>query len=197
MQPTSLCSVLSSSLAPSGAWIPKSLWTWCPQTPYRSQTSESTPAISGISDCPLPHLEWGPVASHSLMPTLLCWGVSAVKTPTYHLHQCPDPWADLGHPIAPGPSSHFPVWECSPTHSHTPVLKFQHNPTLGIKPPQDQGPLLPLWSGKAILCYIGIQSHGSLQVHSLVDGLDSGRTGWSDQPMLFFQWGYKPPELFF
>ena len=43
-------------------------------------------------------------------------------------------------------------------------------------------------SGKAILCYICIWSHGSLQVHSLVGGLDSGRTGWSGLPMLFLQW---------
>jgi hypothetical protein len=27
----------------------------------------------------------------------------------------------------------------------------------------------------------------SLRVHSLVGGLDFGRTGWSNQPMLFFQ----------
>ena len=58
-----------------------------------------------------------------------------------------------------------------PHHSSIPLC-------WGIKSPQDQGPPLPLLSGKAILCYICIWSHGSLQVHSLVGDLDSGRTEW-------------------
>jgi hypothetical protein len=52
-----------------------------------------------------------------------------------------------------------------------------------------------LLSWKAILCYICIWSHGALQVYSLVGFLDSGRTGWSAQPMLFFLWGCNPPLL--
>lgn len=44
-----------------------------------------------------------------------------------------------------------------------------------IKTPQDQEPLLQLLSDMSR--YIGIWSHGSLQVHSLVGGLGSGRTG--------------------
>jgi hypothetical protein len=59
----------------------------------------------------------------------------------------------------------------------------------------DQGPPLPLLSDKAILCYIYILSHGSLQVHSLVGGLVSGRTGWSGKPMLFSQWDCNPTLL--
>jgi hypothetical protein len=61
----------------------------------------------------------------------------------------------------------------------------------GIKSPQDQRPPFPLLSGKAIHCYIYIWSHGSFQVHSMVGGLDSGRTGCSGQPRLFFQWGWQ------
>jgi hypothetical protein len=51
----------------------------------------------------------------------------------------------------------------------------------GIKPPQDQGPPLPLTADKAILCYICTWSHGSLPVHSLVGGLVPGSSGWSSQ----------------
>ena len=58
-----------------------------------------------------------------------------------------------------------------------------------------QGPPLALLSVKAILCYICIWIHGSLQVHHLVGVLVSGRTGWSGQPMLFSQWGCNPPLL--
>jgi hypothetical protein len=49
------------------------------------------------------------------------------------------------------------------------------------KPLQDQGPLLPWMTDKAILCYICGWSHGSLHVFSLVGGLvsgSSGGTGW-------------------
>jgi hypothetical protein len=51
----------------------------------------------------------------------------------------------------------------------------------GIKPSQDQGPLLSLMSIRAIFCYICSRSHGFLHVYSLVDGLvpgSSGGTGW-------------------
>ena len=48
----------------------------------------------------------------------------------------------------------------------------------GIKPSQDQAPLLPLMSNKAILCYLCGWSHGSLHVYSLVGDLVPGSSGW-------------------
>ena len=51
----------------------------------------------------------------------------------------------------------------------------------GIKPSQNQGPLLPLMYNRSILCYICNWSHGSLPVYPLVGGLvpgSSGGTGW-------------------
>jgi hypothetical protein len=47
----------------------------------------------------------------------------------------------------------------------------------GIKPFQDQGPLLPLMPNKAILCYICSWGHGSLHVYSLVVSLVPGSLG--------------------
>jgi hypothetical protein len=47
----------------------------------------------------------------------------------------------------------------------------------GIKPPQAQGPFLPLKFNKAILCHICSWSSGSLHVHSLVDGPVPGISG--------------------
>ena len=67
-----------------------------------------------------------------------------------------------------------------------------------IKPPQDQGPLLPLMPGKVILCYICIWSHGSLHVYSLVGGLVPGSTGGGGSGwliLLFFLWGCKLLQL--
>ena len=46
-----------------------------------------------------------------------------------------------------------------------------------IKPSQDQGPLLPLMSNKAILCYIRGWRYGSLHVYFLVSGLVHGSSG--------------------
>ena len=48
----------------------------------------------------------------------------------------------------------------------------------GIEPSWNQGPLLPLMPGKAILCYIHGYSHGSLHVYSLIGGLDPESSGW-------------------
>ena len=52
----------------------------------------------------------------------------------------------------------------------------------GIKPSQDQGPLFPLMSKKAILCYMCGWNHGSLHVYSVVGGLvpvsSEGLVGW-------------------
>jgi hypothetical protein len=65
----------------------------------------------------------------------------------------------------------------------------------GIKPSQDQVPLLPLKINKAILCYICSWSHGSLHVYSLVGGLvpgSSGGLGWFI--LLFLLCGCKPHQ---
>jgi hypothetical protein len=58
-----------------------------------------------------------------------------------------------------------------------------------IKPSQDQGPLLPLMSDKAILCYTCSWSHGSLHMYPLVVSLvpgSSGGSGWLI--LLLFLW---------
>jgi hypothetical protein len=92
-------------------------------------------------------------------------------------------------------SSHLPIWGCYTTHPYSLAPQLQHPPTLGHQNSQDYRPPLPLLSGKAIFCYMCMWSHGSLQVYSLDGGLDSGRTGWSGQPMLFFQWDFNAPLL--
>jgi hypothetical protein len=105
----------------------------------------------------------------------------------YPLHQPPS------H-ICPPPSP-LPIWECPPL-THTLLIYCSSISLLWDNPPpQDQGPTFPLLSGMAILCCISIWSHGFLQVHSLVGGLDFGWTRWSGQAMLFFQWGWNPPPL--
>ena len=99
-------------------------------------------------------------------------------------------------PVAPLPTPHptlalpplFCLYESAHPRTHTLLPHRSSIPLLwGIKPPQDQGPPL-LLSGKAILCYICVWSHESLSVHSFVGGLFSGRTGWSGQSILLFQW---------
>jgi len=80
----------------------------------------------------------------------------------------------------------FPTWVCSPTYPPSPAHSFSITLHWGIKPPWDQGPVLPLPSSKAFLCYICIWSHESIQVHSLVGGLVSVRTGWSGESILTF-----------
>ena len=93
------------------------------------------------------------------------------------------------------PSS-FPLSDSSPSPTHTSLPHCSGIPLLmGIKSPWDKGKLLPLLSGKAILCYIFIWSHGSLHVHSLAGDVDFERTGWSSHPILFFQWGCNAPLL--
>jgi hypothetical protein len=70
-------------------------------------------------------------------------------------------------------------YEGAPPPTHSCLI----DPTIplcwGIKPPQGQGPPLPLMSGKAILCYICCWSYRSLHIYSLVGGLVSGSSGWS------------------
>jgi hypothetical protein len=91
--------------------------------------------------------------------------------------------SSLSHPPSP----------CSPTH---PLLLPCPGIPLhwGIEPSQYQGPLLPLMSHKAILCYICSWTHGFLYVYSLVGGLVPGSswvTGWFI--LLFLLWGCKLP----
>jgi hypothetical protein len=57
------------------------------------------------------------------------------------------------------------------THSPTTTSLPWYSPAVGHWDSQDQGSLLPLIYGKAILCYICCWSHGSLHVYSLVSGL--------------------------
>ena len=76
------------------------------------------------------------------------------------------------HPIP----SHSP---CSPTH---PLLLPDSAIPLhwGIEFSQDQGPLLPLMTNRAILCYVCSYSHGALHVYFLVGGLVPGNSGGID-----------------
>jgi hypothetical protein len=97
-------------------------------------------------------------------------------------------------------SSSFPcLHKGAPLPTH-PLLS--HHPSIplcwGIKPAQDQGPLLPLITEKSIICYICSWSHGSLHVYSLVGSLAPGSSGGSSWLILFLLWGCKPEfEAFF
>ena len=65
---------------------------------------------------------------------------------------------------------------CSPTHPH--LLPGSGIPLhWSIELSWDQGPLLPLMTYKAILCYICGWSHGSFHVYSLVGALVPGSSG--------------------
>jgi hypothetical protein len=64
------------------------------------------------------------------------------------------------------------------THFHLTALAFPCAWTLwGIKPLQDQGPLLPLMPDQAVLCYICSWSHGFLLMFPLVGGFVPGSSG--------------------
>lgn len=73
--------------------------------------------------------------------------------------------------------SHPSTLSCPPS---LPMLGHQNSTRPKASP--------PLMSDKVILCYIGIQRHGSLSVYSLVAGLVPGRTGWSIQ-LIFSSYG--------
>jgi hypothetical protein len=102
-------------------------------------------------------------------------------------------------PISHPPNSlfHLPhscFYEHVPLHTHPLPPPCPQIPLYwGIKPSQDQGPLLPLMPDKAILCYICSWSCGSLHVYSWVGGLDPGSFGWLT--LLFFLWGCEPLQL--
>jgi len=72
-------------------------------------------------------------------------------------------WNDIALPSYPFNNPPFPIPPplCLYEGAHSPSrpLPFHH---FSFIPPQDQGPPLPLLSGKAILCYICISSHGSV-----------------------------------
>ena len=111
-----------------------------------------------------------------------------------HFRCCPLPSFPSANPV-PFPSPCFFEGVPSPIH---PLLP--HCPSIplcwGIKPPQHQGPPLPLMPNKAILCYICSWSHGSLHVYSLVGGFIPGRSGVSGWlVLLLFLWGCKPLQL--
>ena len=76
------------------------------------------------------------------------------------------------YPIPPPPAS---MRVLSPLPPHCPSIPL----CLGIEPPQDQGPPLPLIPDKAILCYVYSWSHGSplFPVYSLAGGLVPGSSG--------------------
>jgi hypothetical protein len=98
-------------------------------------------------------------------------------------------------PPIPSPFPSFYEGVPPPTHPFLPPSPGipQH---WGIKPSEDLGPLLPLISDKAILCYIYGWSHGFLKVYSLVGGLDPGSSRSSGWLILFFiLWGFKALQL--
>jgi hypothetical protein len=79
----------------------------------------------------------------------------------------PPSWFPLCKPSIPSP--HPCVYEGAPPPTH-PLLP--HSPKVplhwGIRPLQEQGPLLPLMPDKTVVCYIFSWSPGSLHVYSLV-----------------------------
>ena len=82
-------------------------------------------------------------------------------------------------PSQPLSAPFFCLYEDAPLLTH-PLLSHHSSIPLcwDIKPPQDQGPAIPMMPNKAILCYICIWSYGSLCVYSLVGGLVPGSSGW-------------------
>ena len=85
----------------------------------------------------------------------------------------------LSHPSS---SCLMSVFLSTTTHSHLTSLELH----LGIKPSQDQGPLLPLMPYKAIFCFIFNWRHGFLHVYSLFGCLVPGSSGGSGWLTLFF-----------
>jgi hypothetical protein len=93
------------------------------------------------------------------------------------------------------PLSHTPS-PCRPTHPlRLPGLGIPLH--WGIKPSQDQGPLLPLLSNKAILCYICSWSHEFLHLYSLVGGLVLGSSESTGCFILFFSYRAASSFSFF
>ena len=113
---------------------------------------------------------------------IFCLFIPQMLPPIWPLPRHPTPFPLPLPPRGCSPSTH-------PLPSPCPGIPLHW----GIEPSQEQGPLLPLISSKAVLCYICGWSHGSLHVSSLVGGLvpgSSGSTGWFI--LLFLIWGSKP-----
>ena len=86
------------------------------------------------------------------------------------------------------PSENFlspPPFPCSPTHP-LPLPGPGIPLYWGTESLQDQGPLLPLMTDQAILCYICSQCHESYYVFSLIGGLVPGSSGGTGQFILLF-----------
>jgi len=97
----------------------------------------------------------------------------------YPLSQFP---STTPYPISSSPCFYKGAPPPPPLPPHHPGIPLHW----GIKPPQNQGPLLPLMPDKAILGYICSWSHGFLHVYSLVGGLVPGSSGvGSGSPLIF------------
>jgi hypothetical protein len=97
----------------------------------------------------------------------------------------------LSHPLSACyyEGLHPPTHPVPPPHSGIPLH-------WGIELSKDQGPLLPLMTDKAILCYRFGWSHGTLLLYSLVGSLVSGSSGvWLADIVVFFLWGCKLLKL--
>ena len=101
------------------------------------------------------------------------------------LSQTPHPILALPTPLC--------LYECAPPPIH-PLLPHLSSIPLywSIKPPQNQGPSLPLMSDKTILCYMCMWRYGFLHVYSLVGGLVLGSSAWYSLFIFFFLWGCIP-----
>jgi hypothetical protein len=67
---------------------------------------------------------------------------------------------------------------------------------LGIKPSEDQGPLLLLMPDMVIFSYMLCRTHGSLHVYSLVGGLvPESSVDSISLILLFYLWGCKPFQM--
>ena len=79
------------------------------------------------------------------------------------------------------PPFHPPTLSSMRMLPHPPTHPLLHCPSIllrwGIKPPQDQGPLLPLMLNKAIFCYICSWSNEYLHEYTLISGLVPGSFG--------------------
>ena len=79
------------------------------------------------------------------------------------------------------PPFHPPSLSSMRVLPHPPTHPLLHCPSIllrwGIKPPQDQGHLLPLMLNKAIFCYICSWSHEYLHEYTLISGLVPGSFG--------------------
>jgi hypothetical protein len=114
----------------------------------------------------------------------------------YTSNVIPSPGLPSGNPLFHPLSPCFYEDPPPPTH---PLLPPHPGIPLywGIKPQQDQGPLLPLMSDRAILCHICIRSRGSLHVYSLAGGPFPRSSRGSGQLTLLLPHRVANPLTFF